>query len=49
MGGQRSGKSRFAEGLVTQVAAKRSFYIATAAAGDNEMVERIAAHRQLAR
>lgn len=44
IGGARSGKSRFAEKLVTTWAAPR-FYIATAEAWDDEMTARIAAHR----
>jgi adenosylcobinamide kinase / adenosylcobinamide-phosphate guanylyltransferase len=41
LGGARSGKSRFAEGLAHQPA----YYIATAQAFDDEMQERIVAHK----
>jgi adenosylcobinamide kinase/adenosylcobinamide-phosphate guanylyltransferase len=44
LGGARSGKSAFAEGLVTALPAPWS-YIATAQALDDEMRRRIAAHR----
>lgn len=44
LGGARSGKSRYAEGLVTCAPAPW-FYIATAQAHDDEMRERIFAHR----
>lgn len=44
LGGARSGKSRFAEDLVTRGPPPWS-YVATAEAGDAEMAERIAAHQ----
>ena len=43
-GGQRSGKSRFAEGLVT-ASGLPAVYVATATPGDEEMADRIARHR----
>jgi adenosylcobinamide kinase/adenosylcobinamide-phosphate guanylyltransferase len=45
VGGQRSGKSRFAEGIVMR-SGLRPVYIATGGAGDAEMAERIALHRK---
>jgi adenosylcobinamide kinase/adenosylcobinamide-phosphate guanylyltransferase len=50
LGGQRSGKSRRAEALASawlaQSPGHRAVFIATARAGDAEMAERIARHRQ---
>ncbi len=45
LGGARSGKSRYAEGLVESQAGAW-IYLATAAAGDDEMVARIAEHQR---
>ena len=44
LGGARSGKSKYAEGLMTALSPPW-IYVATAEAGDREMAERIAAHR----
>ncbi len=44
LGGARSGKSRFAEGLIAALPPPW-VYVATAQAGDAEMAERIAGHR----
>jgi|ERR1700733_192213 len=46
LGGARSGKSRYAESLITALPPPWS-YIATAEPGDAEMTARIAAHRSL--
>jgi adenosylcobinamide kinase/adenosylcobinamide-phosphate guanylyltransferase len=45
LGGARSGKSRYAESLITALPPPW-IYIATAEAGDAEMAERIALHRE---
>ncbi|MBA6412643.1 bifunctional adenosylcobinamide kinase/adenosylcobinamide-phosphate guanylyltransferase [Parahaliea sp. F7430] len=45
LGGARSGKSRYAESCA-EATGKTLFYLATAQAGDQEMSERIAHHRQ---
>jgi adenosylcobinamide kinase/adenosylcobinamide-phosphate guanylyltransferase len=45
LGGARSGKSAFAENLITATG-RRRIYIATAEAWDDEMRDRIARHRQ---
>jgi adenosylcobinamide kinase / adenosylcobinamide-phosphate guanylyltransferase len=44
IGGARSGKSRYAEGLISALPPPW-FYLATATAGDAEMATRIEAHR----
>ena len=44
LGGARSGKSRYAESLITALPAPWA-YVATAEAGDEEMAARIIAHR----
>jgi adenosylcobinamide kinase/adenosylcobinamide-phosphate guanylyltransferase len=45
LGGARSGKSRYAESLITALPSPW-FYIATAEARDDEMAERIAVHQK---
>ena len=45
LGGARSGKSRYAESLVTASPPPWT-YVATAVAGDGEMAARIAAHER---
>lgn len=49
LGGVRSGKSRYAEGVAEQLQAQQGgvlCYLATATAGDGEMAARIAHHQQ---
>lgn len=45
LGGARSGKSRYAEACAVD-SGKARVYVATATAGDNEMRQRIAIHKQ---
>lgn len=46
LGGARSGKSRYAERQALAMSSTQVIYIATAEAGDQEMEQRIAQHRQ---
>src|SRR5712691_741159 len=45
LGGARSGKSTAAEQMARQIGGENVLFVATAGAGDDEMRERIAAHR----
>jgi len=45
LGGARSGKSSFAEEIVTELGGKNVIYLATAKAKDSEMSDRIARHQ----
>jgi adenosylcobinamide kinase/adenosylcobinamide-phosphate guanylyltransferase len=45
LGGARSGKSRYAQGLA-EAASRQRLFLATAEAGDEEMMARIARHRR---
>jgi len=45
-GGARSGKSTFAERLAAKLGGNDVLFVATAEAGDDDMRQRIAAHRQ---
>ena len=46
LGGVRSGKSRFAQDVAESMGGEDVLFVATAEAGDSEMSERIARHRQ---
>jgi adenosylcobinamide kinase/adenosylcobinamide-phosphate guanylyltransferase len=46
LGGARSGKSTFAQELAGNLGGEHVLYVATAEAGDEEMQQRIAAHRK---
>jgi adenosylcobinamide kinase / adenosylcobinamide-phosphate guanylyltransferase len=46
LGGVRSGKSRFAQDLATEIAGDEVLFVATAEAHDSEMSRRIDLHRQ---
>ena len=46
LGGARSGKSTYAQRLAQAVGRERVLFVATAEAGDAEMAQRIAKHRQ---
>jgi len=45
LGGARSGKSTFAEQLAAEIGGDQVLYVATAEAGDDEMRDRVKAHR----
>ena len=45
LGGVRSGKSDLAQKLALDIGGNNVLFVATAAAGDDEMVRRIAAHQ----
>jgi adenosylcobinamide kinase/adenosylcobinamide-phosphate guanylyltransferase len=46
LGGARSGKSAYAQRLAQEIGGERVLFVATAEAGDEEMAQRIARHRQ---
>jgi adenosylcobinamide kinase/adenosylcobinamide-phosphate guanylyltransferase len=46
LGGARSGKSAYAQRLAQELGGERVLFVATAEAGDAEMAQRIARHRQ---
>jgi adenosylcobinamide kinase/adenosylcobinamide-phosphate guanylyltransferase len=46
LGGARSGKSAYAQRLAQELGAEKVLFVATAEAGDEEMAQRIARHRQ---
>jgi adenosylcobinamide kinase / adenosylcobinamide-phosphate guanylyltransferase len=46
LGGARSGKSTYAQQLAQELGQERVLFVATAEAGDAEMAQRIAKHRQ---
>lgn len=46
LGGARSGKSAYAQGLAQALGGVDVLFVATAEAGDEDMAQRIAAHRQ---
>jgi adenosylcobinamide kinase/adenosylcobinamide-phosphate guanylyltransferase len=46
LGGARSGKSTYAQRLAQKIGQERVLFVATAEAGDAEMAQRIAKHRQ---
>ena len=46
LGGARSGKSAYAQRLAQEIGGEQVLFVATAEAGDEEMAQRIARHRQ---